>query len=266
MALLEVNYRSNSLLRNIMFNVILPVENFNYGLKPLEKKENGGFKTLYLLHGLYGNYNEWLTHVDIKRLAERNNLAVVMPSGENSFYINNYNTNDLFEDFIGKELVECTRNMFPLSTKREDTFIGGLSMGGYGAIHNGLKYNDTFGYIVALSSALITDYADMLDNNNPNYFKTRRYVENIFGNVDNIKNGDLNPRYQIESLIKNKSNIPKMYMACGTEDNLLSVNRDYYNFLKDKNVDVTYNESSGEHSWEFWDKEIKEIINWLPLD
>ena len=73
------------------------------------------------------------------------------------FYMDHPNANENYSEFIGKELVKITRRMFPLSHKKEDTFIAGLSMGGYGAIRNGLKYHDTFGYIAGLSSAMILE-------------------------------------------------------------------------------------------------------------
>lgn len=82
------------------------------------------------------------------------NLAVVMPAGENAFYVDQPSIGAMHGQFIGEELVEITRKMFPLSRKREDTFIGGLSMGGFGALRNGLKYHDTFGAVICLSGAL----------------------------------------------------------------------------------------------------------------
>ena len=116
--------------------------------------ESKPYKTLYLLHGLLGNCTDWVMNTNIQRLAEDRNLAVVMPSGENSFYVNQILPNNDFGEYIGRELVEMTRRMFPLSHKREDTFIAGLSMGGFGALRNGLKYHETFGYIAVLSGAL----------------------------------------------------------------------------------------------------------------
>lgn len=78
-----------------------------------------------------------------------------MPSGENRFYLDDEKSGELYGEFIGKELVEFTRKLFPLSDKREDTFIAGLSMGGYGAIRNGLKYAENFGCVIGLSAALV---------------------------------------------------------------------------------------------------------------
>ena len=78
----------------------------------------------------------WYTH---SRFANERGLCVVMPSGENMFYVDQEHTHNHYSQFIGEELVEMTRAMFPLSHKKEDTFIAGLSMGGYGAIVNWFK-------------------------------------------------------------------------------------------------------------------------------
>ena len=136
MALLQVEFRSQTLKRIVPFNVILPTEKFK-----------GPYPTLYLLHGLTDNCSAWLSNTRIRMWAEESGLAVVMPSGENSFYMDVLVKDGCLGDFgeyIGRELVEITREMFPLSDKREDTFIAGLSMGGFGACRNGLKYCETF--------------------------------------------------------------------------------------------------------------------------
>ena len=137
MALIQVNFMSKSLMRMVPIQVILPVDKF-FGEEGTEAEEKP-FKTLYLLHGIFGNYTDWVSGTRIQRWADEKNLAVVMPSGDNAFYVDQPASANMYGEFIGKELVEITRKMFPLSRKREDTFIGGLSMGGYGAIHNGLK-------------------------------------------------------------------------------------------------------------------------------
>ena len=102
------------------------------------------YKTLYLLHGLLGNYTDWVTRTRIQEWAEAKNLVVVMPSGDNSFYVDQEVKNNDFGIFIGTELIEVTRKMFHLSNRRDDTFIAGLSMGGFGALRNGLKYYSKF--------------------------------------------------------------------------------------------------------------------------
>ena len=136
MAVIQVELRSEALKRQVSFKAILPSEAFE-----------PSYPTLYLLHGLTDNSSAWLYNTRIRMWAEQTGLAVILPSGENSFYLDVPVKGGCYGDFgeyVGRELVAVTRKMFPLSRKREDTFIGGLSMGGYGACRNGLKYCDTF--------------------------------------------------------------------------------------------------------------------------
>ena len=68
MALMEVNFFSKALMRPVTMNVILPVDKVFFGEETEE--ENKPFKTLYLLHGVMGNYTDWVTGTCIKRWAE----------------------------------------------------------------------------------------------------------------------------------------------------------------------------------------------------
>lgn len=146
MALMEVHYYSYALQRKTTLQVVLPVDKFsaNGRLGAPQK-----YKTLYLLHGFHGNSIDWVTGTRIQRWATERNLAVVMPAGDNAFYVDRPESGNCYGEFVGRELVEMTRRMFPLSDKREDTFIGGLSMGGFGAMMNGLKYHKTFGAVIS---------------------------------------------------------------------------------------------------------------------
>ena len=162
MALIQVNFLSEALMRTVPVQVILPVDKM--GVPGSTVREEKPFKTLYLLHGIFGNYTDWVSGTNIQRWAEERSLAVVMPSGDNMFYVDQKEGHNFYGEYIGRELVEMTRRMFPLSRKREDTYIGGLSMGGYGALRNGLKYSGTFGCIASLSGAmLIDDIAERTD-------------------------------------------------------------------------------------------------------
>ena len=198
MALMEVNFFSKALMRPVTMNVILPADKVFFGEETEE--ENKPFKTLYLLHGVMGNYTDWVTGTCIKRWAEEKNLAVVMPSGANMFYMDHPNANENYSEFIGKELVKITRRMFPLSHKKEDTFIAGLSMGGYGAIRNGLKYHDTFGYIAGLSSAMILEKMGTADDSSPMFFEKKSFLESVFGDLSRIKDCEINPEWIAENM------------------------------------------------------------------
>ena len=112
-------------------------------------------KTLYLMHGFSGNSTDWVTGSNAMDISRKYNLAIVMPSGENSFYLNRKGTGMSYETFIVEELFDYITSNFGLSKAPEDNFIGGLSMGGFGALRLGAKYNKKYGAIFGLSSAMI---------------------------------------------------------------------------------------------------------------
>lgn len=265
MAFLQVNFISQALMRTVTMNVLLPADKLALpGEMP--KSEDTPYKTLYLLHGILGNYTDWVNGTNIQRWSDEKNVAVVMPSGENMFYLDQEKSYAMYGEFIGKELVDITRKMFPLSDKREDTFIAGLSMGGYGALRNGLKYHETFGYIGALSSALIIDGLEKRTDENPLFMETRSYAEAIFGDLSTVKESDKNPEWLALKLKQEGVKLPKIYMACGVDDSLMAANIKFYNTLKSAGIDIVFEEGPGSHEWDFWNRYIKKVLDWLPLD
>ena len=264
MAFIQMSMLSKSLMRTVPVNVILPVDKMVFPGMP--EREEKPYKTLYLLHGIFGNYTDWVCGSRIQRFAEENDLAVVMPSGDNAFYVDQPAANNFYGKFIGEELVELTRKMFPLSRKREDTFIGGLSMGGYGAMRNGLKYSDTFGYIVALSAALHVEEMAARTKDGGFFIENKSFAEACFGDLSRLLDSDKNPKWLVKELKKAGKVLPKIYMACGDKDSLLSANREMAAFLKEQGADVTFETGPGAHEWDFWDTYIKKAIDWLPTE
>ena len=253
MALIQVNYVSSALLRSVPVQVILPADKLiSDGVYAPRKK----FKTLYLLNGLWGSHIDWVAGTRIQRWAEERDLAVVMPAGENSFYVDRPGFHTDYGKFIGEELVEMTRRMFPLSERKEDTFIGGLSMGGFGAMRNGLKYHDTFSRIIALSPAL-------------HIFEGEAMPFAAFFGADEscweaLKNSDLNPRWLMKQLPEGER--PEIYLACGEKDGLLPSAQLYHQLLTQANWPHRYTQDEGDHEWDYWDRHIKTALDWLPLD
>jgi len=251
-------------MRTVTVNAVVPVDKMTFSGMPVREKKP--FKTLYLLHGIFGNYTDWIEGTRIARWAQDHNLVVVMPSGDNHFYVDCEATGEMYGEFIGKELIEVTRDMFPLSRQREDTFIAGLSMGGYGAVRNGLKYWETFSYIGALSAGYILDGVLHSTQDAPMPTNRRSFYSHVFGNLEELVGSDKDYKALILKLKKQEADIPQIYMACGTEDFLLEVNRDYRDFLLEHGVEVKYEEGPGSHEWDFWDTYIYKFLEWLPLE
>ena len=219
MAFLQVTLFSQSLMRTVPVNVILPADKMTFPGQP-ERPEKP-YPTLYLLHGVFGSCIDWVSGTRIQRFAEENDLAVVMPSGDNAFYVDQPKGHNNYGEYIGQELVRLTRKMFPLSRKREDTFIGGLSMGGYGALRNGLKYSDTFGAVIALSGALHMEEIASRTEDKAFFLESKSYAEACFGDLTQLLNSDKDPKCLVRQILKEGKELPAIYMACGNSDRTL---------------------------------------------
>lgn len=264
MAIIQADYFSHVLMRRVPFIAILPTdrvqENGTYEAMP-----ERGYQTLYLIHGITDDCSDWITGTRIKIWAMERNLAVIMPSGENSFYVSSPVTGRDYGEFVGRELVEQTRRMFPLSHRREDTFLGGQSMGGFGALRNGLQYHDTFGSIIALSSALHL-YEPGYDHHTDPFGSYQ-----VFGNREETAVTDMNPRVVAKALADERdqgltNNIPRIYMDCGRQDELHAANMTYLAYLRELGFEVTYQDVDGVHGWAYWDQRMPLALEWLPLE
>lgn len=264
MALLQVNFMSAALMRTVTIHVILPTDKLV--MPGTEEPPAGPYKTLYLLNGIMGNHTDWCNATDIQVLAEELNLAVVMPGGENRFYLDFEPTHELYGEFVGNELIHATRRMFPLSHKREDTFIAGVSMGGYGALRNGLKYCENFGYIAGMSAASVLYDLEKRTDDHPMFLERRSYAQEIFGDFQTVMESDKNPVWLIKQMKKKGMVIPKLYLTIGREDFLYESNQKLLRELKELDINIIYKETAGGHSWSLWKESIRDVLAWLPLN
>ena len=253
MALIQFTYVSGLLERAVPVQVILPADKLSPQGEFLPLKK---YKTLYLLNGYLGCHTDWVSGTRIQRWAEERDLAVVMPSGENSFYLDRPGDRLAYGQWRGEERVQSTRRMVPLADNREDTFIGGLSMGGFGAIRNGLKYADTFSRIVALSSALHVFEGD------PELFGAF-LCKDPEKEWKQVVESDANPRWLVENL---KGEKPGIYLACGRQDELFRYTEQFHGVLNKAGFDHHYVADEGKHDWDYWDRHIRLALDWLPLD
>ena len=267
MAVFQVNMMAETLGRTVPVMVILPTDKVYLPGMP-RREEGKPFKTLYLLHGIVGDYTDWIYGTRIKRLAEERDLCVVMPSGDNAMYLDQPWMGNEYSRYVGEELVNFTRKTFPLSHKKEDTFIGGLSMGGYGALYNGMRFHETFSRVVALSSALVVDETLPVPVEKPLFPSDRiEWKQSIYGaDLEAVVHSEKNPYVMVEKKLAEGVKLPDIYMACGKEDFLLERNDRFAEFLKSKGVPVTYDLGEGSHEWDFWDRYIEKALDWLPLE
>ena len=128
MAFLRCEIASESLRMATAVDVILP-----------DKGDLSEVKTLYLLHGLTDDCTGWTRYTAVERYARERGLAVVLPEVQRSFYTDMAYGLPYFT-YVSEELPAVCRRMFGLGAAREQNYIFGLSMGGYGAMKCALTY------------------------------------------------------------------------------------------------------------------------------
>lgn len=254
MAYLKYEYRSEALTRGVSLHVFLPTEEYSKGTKP-------PYKTLYFLPGYSVKAHEIITWLRIRRQVELKGIAVVIPEGDNSFYLSHPEWGTDYAAFVGKEIVEETRKMFPLSVKREDTYIGGISMGGFGAVHNGVRYKETFGKIAVLSPAL--DFYEFMHEAPEAGFR-QEMLDHMFGSEEIFLQSSYCARHLYLDHPNEVENYPELLICCGRDDRL--VYRQVKRFVEDaekKAIRISYREDAGDHEYDFWEKMLDPLFSFL---
>ena len=259
MAYFRIEYFSEALRRTAEFEMMIPND-----IRAGVPWENNGaqqrpMKTLFLLHGYTGKAGNWVP----PGVAEKYNFAIVMPTAENSFYLNGEATGRQYQTLVGEELVDYVRKTFGLAQGPDDTFIAGLSMGGFGALHTGLAYPDRFGKIAALSSALIVHELKDIQPGGGNPVANYEYYRECFGDLSTAAERDVNPEVLAHNLKAAGKKIPDIFMACGTEDFLIENNRVMHRFLEKEGIPHEYHESKGINDMVFWQEYIVKAADWM---
>jgi putative tributyrin esterase len=237
-------FHSQSLGRDVRYRVLLPG---NY-------EDGGRFPVLYLLHGLYGDYLNWDTRTGLESYARNLPFLIVMPDAGDSWYTNSATVPaDKFEDYIAKDLIGEIDAKYPTIRDRHKRSIAGLSMGGYGAVKLALKYPRLFAFAGSLSGAL--NAAQTLDAERPDF---RVKLLEVFGGPQSPVRS-ANDVFQILKL-SGSADYPYFYLACGTSDSFLPVNRAFVEKLASSNILYEYHESSGGHTWEYWDEAVQSLL------
>lgn len=250
MALIEIKFASEVLGMQTSINVIVPQRSAGseIGIDHTAKDEK--YKTLLLLHGLSDDNSIWLRRTSIERYATELGIAVVMPSAERSFYTD-MKYGDRYYTYISREVPRISREFLPLSEKREDNFVMGNSMGGYGAMKIAMKNPNSFSAAAGLSSV-----AD-IEGSMSRYPNLRRVIfgedeipvdENLFDIAQSTSGNEIKPR---------------ILMIEGTRDFMYDANIRLKEKFESLDYDYQYMEAPGGHTWAFWDKYTLYALKWL---
>lgn len=271
MALLHLNFESQYLGNNTDISVILPDKPRQ--LTPAQFYGNGRkYKALWLLHGTFGDHTDWIRKSNIELYACEKNLAVIMPSCANSNYINwpTFATGYLAWDYLFEELMPLIYNWFPVSDKREDNFIAGLSMGGGGAIQYAAGHPEKFSAAAILSSAPSNLHEIDLNAKGDGVFssfnqRTQNVVNNC-GGMEAYLESPVNVWDRLPELARS-GKLPRLYFCCGKDDFLYDRYEKFKAYAKEIGLDATFEEAPGyTHEWRFWDLFIQKALVFFGLE
>ena len=255
MAFLQVQFFSEVLNVASTVNVIMPENSQGIGIKASEGRDLP--KVLYLLHGYSDDHSIWMRRTSVERYAAAHDLAVIMPAVNHSYYCNEAN-GERYWDYVSEELPQTMHHFLRLSKKPEDTYVAGLSMGGYGAMRLALTYPERFAAAASFSGAvdIIGRLKDLPEERLHNW---RR----VLGDLDRVQETEVDTFY----LMKKNANAPhkpRLYVSCGTADFLYGEHQAFVPALKANGWDVTHFEKPDTtHEWGFWDEQIKAFIDFI---
>ena len=253
MALISCDFFSDALGLSTSMTVLLPQQTSTQ-IGMTGASGDGAPPVLYLLHGLSDDHTIWARRTSIERYVAPLGLAVVMPQVHRSFYADEAHGNRYWT-FLTRELPTVVHGFFRLSDRPADTFVAGLSMGGYGALKWALREPDRFAAAASLSAA-----ADVVRLAQSGW--RPELVDLVFGS-EPIAGTD----NDLFALVERGSPaaIPPLYVCCGTADDGFDDNQRLVDAMRRRGLAVTDDFGPGDHDWAYWDARIQDVLAWLPL-
>jgi len=238
MAVLRIGFYGTSIQKQTNMTVILPQD----------VERAAPYAVLYLLHGLSDDDTMWTRRTSLERYVAGLPLMVVMPDTGRGFYTN-ARQGPAYEDHITKDVIRFVDRFFATIPERRGRVIGGLSMGGYGAMKLALKHPDQFCSVVSHSS--VFDIAGILKDS-----ERQEELSRIFG-TDPAEND--NDVFRLAERVERKL-LPVIRFDCGTEDSLIGHSRAFHRHLDGLGIAHQYEEFPGGHDWAYWDTHIQEAL------
>ena len=260
MAYVNLRYGSYNLGMETEVCILLPENRLQ---KP-EDRRGKKYPVLYLLHGHSDDNTGFLRKTKIEVLFRDIEAIVVMPNANRSFYTN-MKHGHYYEDFIAEELPQVIESYFPASSRREDRFVAGYSMGGYGAFKLALKYPDRYAAAASMSGAFnVMQDIEKISS----MFAVPDAVRNMydaFGSKQEYEEGPENVYNLARQAARSGGPLPRLFACCGLQDSLLENNRELRDFMQKEvpEIPFEYKESNGTHNWYYWDNALPDIITFL---
>lgn len=197
---------------------------------------------LYLLHDWAGDHSEWLRKAALETFQEEIPMAIIMPSGNESCFVN-LKYGKSYQNYIREELPLICENLFPISYRKEKRYLAGVGMGGYGALNIALGKECPFGAVGAFEADI-----DMRKHYKTNYEK----MEKIFGSMEEYEASENCLYHAAEQLSEDAiRKLPKILMTCNKDSSVIEENRSLYSMIK-KNDRVQLREDAEISGWRYY--------------
>lgn len=215
------------------------------------------YRVLYLLHGTHGDDTDWSYYTNLERFLIGTDLMVVCPDGQNGWWTD-IPDGPMYETYVTRELRSYINHMFPTKPGRENTFLAGLSMGGFATLNLGYRHPELYAKLVCLSAGLM--FGKVGDN-----ILNRTYPwKMILGNSNDVTGTAVDGLAALKKLLADNTPLPQLYLTAGTEDTLIGQNVvQTRQVLQELGVSYVYDEGPGGHTYEFWSEHISKAIPWL---
>ncbi len=248
MALIHIDHSPSTVKVNLPLNILVPEPGKMNGIPIRERK------VLYLLHGLGDDASAWQRYTTIETLAAAYGLVVVMPSVGRSFYTDLPNGQCYFT-YLVDELPKYLMDVFDIQPRRENTFIAGLSMGGYGAMKAALLRPERYFAAGSFSGVLSLEFLRLHPDD-------RRIPEFawMFGDLSKIAGGENDPMFWLEQAAKDPAALPRLFVAVGRQEDMYPINLLFRAACQAHGIPLDYHEEDGRHEWPFWEIQIRRFL------
>lgn len=270
MAVINMDFYSYELGMNTQATIILPERR---GV-PVADRQGKPYPVLYLLHGHGLDHTGWLRMTRIEHYLKDTDVIVVMPNGNRGCFVDGLHTHK-YGAYLAEELPKTLRNWFHISPRREDTYIAGFSMGGYGALRAAYSHPERYSAVAALSPSIdMHKLADIMPPDAPErgiafppYPEIGRNFTEIFGNDEEYAHSDLNLKNLARKLQAAGEKTLRTLSLCGDRDPLFEMNEDFATFMRSECPDLPfeYMVSEGIHNFDYWDREIITALRFFKL-
>ena len=220
------------------------------------KNKKAHYPVLYLLHGAYGHFNDWLKNTAgqqlLPRLADQYNLIIVNPEGETfSFYIDSpVKADSQFETYLTKEVIPAIDQAYRTVRDRKGRVITGLSMGGFGSFYLSARHPDLYCAAGSMSGALELSSANRHFTPDETAWRNKNLLPVLGSETDNPAFFSANSVVNMTDVL-HRNGLPLIF-DCGVDDGLIDINRELHRRLVYNHTPHDYTERPGGHTWEYW--------------